>query len=77
MLQTLVATRKVFNILCGDITYITIGNFLHNFFLTAREDVNCEILNLNMRSPDPEIEGLRKREKTRVLYSQHGTLPTL
>ena len=77
MLQTLVATRKVFNILNGDITYITIVNILHNFFLTAREDVNCEILNLNKMSPDLEIEGLRKREKTRVPYSQHGTLPTL
>ena len=60
----MVATRKEFNILCGNIKFTTIGNFLHYFFYSSREDINCEILNINKMSPDLEIEGLLKREKT-------------
>ena len=62
--------QKQFIILCGNITYVTVSNFLDDFFHPAREDVNCEVLILNKMSPDLEFEGLLKRRKTQVQYFQ-------
>ena len=65
-----VDSQKQFIILCGNITYVTVTNFLDDFFHPAREDVNCEVLILNKMSPDLELEGLLKRRKTQVQYFQ-------
>ena len=62
--------QKQFIILCGNITYVTVSNFLDDFFHPAREDVNCEVLILNKMNPDLEFEGLLKRRKTQVQYFQ-------
>ena len=70
LLNCQVDSQKQFIILCGNITYVTVSNFLDDFFHPAREDVNCEVLILNKMSPDLEFEGLLKREKTRVQYFQ-------
>ena len=63
-------TQKQFIIVCGNITYNTVDNFIDDFFHPARDDVNCEVLILNKMSPDLEFEGLLKRWKTRVQYFQ-------
>ena len=65
-----VDTQKQFIIVCGNITYNTVDNFIDDFFHPARDDVNCEVLILNKMSPDLEFEGLLKRWKTRVQYFQ-------
>lgn len=70
LLNCQVDSQKQFIILCGNITYVTVTNFLDDFFHPAREDVNCEVLILNKMNPDLEFEGLLKREKTRVQYFQ-------
>ncbi|XP_023325746.1 calcium-activated potassium channel slowpoke [Eurytemora carolleeae] len=65
--------QRQFIVVCGNINYDSVKNFLKDFFHPAREDVNCEIVFLNKNEPDLEFEGLLKREKTRVTYFQ-GTM---
>jgi hypothetical protein len=71
-------------VVCGNINYGSVTNFLSDFYHPAREDVNCEVVPnlstslyshfkvilLNKNEPDLEFEGLLKREKTRVNYFQ-------
>ena len=59
---------KQFLIVCGNITYASVSNFIYDFYHPAREDVNAEIVFLNKNEPDLEFEGLLKQEKTRVTY---------
>lgn len=61
---------KQFIIVCGNITYVSVSNFLNDFYNPAREDVNAEVVFLNKLEPDLEFDGLLKREKTRVTYFQ-------
>ena len=70
IINSQVESQRQFIVLCGNITYVTVSNFLDDFFHPAREDVNCEVLILNKMSPDLEFEGLLKRERTRVQYFQ-------
>ena len=63
-------TEKQFVIVCGNITFVSVTNFINDFYHPAREDVNAEVVFLNKREPDLEFEGLLKREKTRVTYIQ-------
>ena len=65
-----VDSQKQFIILCGNITYVTVSNFLDDFFHPAREDVNCEVVIINKMSPDLEFEGLLKRMRTKVQFFQ-------
>ena len=62
--------QKQFVVVCGNVNYASIMNFLGDFYHPAREDVNCEVLMLNKMSPDLEFEGLLKRRKTQVQYFQ-------
>ena len=73
IINSQVESQRQFIVLCGNITYVTVSNFLDDFFHPAREDVNCEVLILNKMSPDLEFEGLLKRERTRVQYFQVNT----
>ena len=38
---------KQFIVVCGNITYVSVSNFLGDFFNPAREDVNAEVVFLN------------------------------
>jgi len=67
------AGQRQFVVVCGNINYESVNSFLSDFFHSAREDVNCEVVFLNRGEPDLEFEGLLKREKTRVTYFQ-GTM---
>merc|ERR1719411_2308968 len=69
-------TEKQFVIVCGNITFVSVTNFINDFYHPAREDVNAEVVFLNKREPDLEFEGLLKREKTRVTYIQGTMLST-
>ena len=78
--------QKQFVVVCGNVNYASITNFLYDFYHPAREDVNCEVCSLsiqqctsfylseviilNKNEPDLEFEGLLKREKIRVKYFQ-------
>ena len=61
---------KQFVIVCGNISFASVSNFLGDFYHPAREDVNAEVVFLNKKEPDLEFDGLLKREKTRVKYFQ-------
>ena len=83
-----VNSQKQFVVVCGNINYGSVVNFLYDFYHPAREDVNCEVspkpspeiaeptpvqvVILNKNEPDLEFEGLLKREKIRVKYFQVG-----
>ena len=54
--------------MCGNITFVSVCNFLDDFYNPAREDVNAEVVFLNKKEPDLEFDGLLKREKTKVKY---------
>ena len=59
---------KQFVLVCGNITYVSVSNFLDDFYNPAREDVNAELVFLNKNEPDLEFDGLLKRERTKVKY---------
>ena len=59
---------KQFVLVCGNITFVSVSNFLDDFYNPAREDVNAEVVFLNKNEPDLEFDGLLKREKTKVKY---------
>ena len=59
---------KQFVLVCGNITFVSVCNFLDDFYNPAREDVNAEVVFLNKKEPDLEFDGLLKREKTKVKY---------
>ena len=56
----MVNSQRQFVIACGNINYDSVDGFLKDFFHPARDDSNCEVVFL--------IEGLLKRERTRVAY---------
>ena len=53
-------------VVCGNITMSSVTSFLEDFFHSSREDVNAEVVFLNKMTPGLELEGLLKRERTRV-----------
>ena len=57
-------------VVCGNITMSSVTSFLEDFFHSSREDVNAEVVFLNKMTPGLELEGLLKRERTRVQYFQ-------
>ena len=60
-------------VVCGNITMSSVTSFLEDFFHSSREDVNAEVVFLNKMTPGLELEGLLKRERTRVQYFQVNT----
>uniref|UniRef100_A0A5K3FL20 BK channel n=1 Tax=Mesocestoides corti TaxID=53468 RepID=A0A5K3FL20_MESCO len=57
-------------ILCGHITFTSVKNFLSDFLHKDREDVVTEIVILDQKAPNLEMEGLLKRYENQVHYFQ-------
>ena len=55
---------------CGHITYESVSHFLKDFLHEDREDVDVEVVFLHRAEPDLELEGLLKRQHTRIKYFQ-------
>jgi len=60
-------------VLCGHITYESVSNFMADFLHKDREDVDVELVIMNRKEPDLELEGLFKRHFTQVEFFQ-GTV---
>ncbi|VDO15067.1 unnamed protein product [Rodentolepis nana] len=60
-------------ILCGHITFNSVKNFLSDFLHKDREDVVTQIVILDQRAPNLEMEGLLKRYENQVHYFQVST----
>ncbi|ESO12317.1 hypothetical protein HELRODRAFT_158810 [Helobdella robusta] len=60
-------------VLCGHITYESVSNFMSDFLHKDREDVDVELVIMNRKEPDLELEGLFKRHFTQVKFFQ-GTV---
>nr|AWJ68271.1 putative large conductance calcium-activated potassium channel BKKCa 1 [Hirudo verbana] len=60
-------------VLCGHITYESVSNFMSDFLHKDREDVDVELVIMNRKEPDLELEGLFKRHFTQVEFFQ-GTV---
>ncbi|ELU08381.1 hypothetical protein CAPTEDRAFT_138076 [Capitella teleta] len=60
-------------VLCGHITYESVSNFMSDFLHKDREDVDVELVLMNRKEPDLELEGLLKRHFTQVEFFQ-GTV---
>ncbi|KAK2169417.1 hypothetical protein LSH36_10g10001, partial [Paralvinella palmiformis] len=60
-------------VLCGHITYESVSNFMSDFLHKDREDVDVELVVINRKEPDLELEGLFKRHFTQVEFFQ-GTV---
>ena len=56
--------------MCGHITYESVSHFLKDFLHEDREDVDVEVVFLHRAEPDLELEGLLKRQHTRIKYFQ-------
>ena len=57
-------------VVCGHITYESVSHFLKDFLHEDREDVDVEVVFLHRAEPDLELEGLLKRQHTRIKYFQ-------
>ncbi|XP_067946179.1 calcium-activated potassium channel slowpoke-like isoform X2 [Watersipora subatra] len=55
-------------VVCGHITYDSVSNFLSDFLHKDREDVDVEIVFIDKRVPDLDLEGLFKRHFTQVEF---------
>ncbi|ESO08881.1 hypothetical protein HELRODRAFT_168799 [Helobdella robusta] len=60
-------------VLCGHITYESVSNFMSDFLHKDREDVDVELVIMNRKEPDLELESLFKRHFTQVKFFQ-GTV---
>merc|ERR1719232_2372756 len=57
-------------VVCGHITYESVSHFLKDFLHEDREDVDVEVVFLHRAEPDLELEGLLKRQHTKIKYFQ-------
>lgn len=60
-------------VLCGHITYESVSNFMSDFLHKDREDVDVELVIMNRKEPDLELQSLYKRHFTQVKFFQ-GTV---
>ncbi|ESO05600.1 hypothetical protein HELRODRAFT_119046, partial [Helobdella robusta] len=60
-------------VLCGHITFESVSNFMSDFLHKDREDVDVQLVIMNRKEPDLELEGLVKRHFTQVIFFQ-GTV---
>ena len=59
--------QKQFVVVCGNVNYASITNFLYDFYHPAREDVNCEVCCLSLDNSffnllSPKVIILNKNE---------------
>ncbi|CAB4060605.1 KCNMA1 [Lepeophtheirus salmonis] len=74
MQGNMIQRDQQFIIVCGNVNYESVTNFLEDFFHPARDDVDVEVVFLNKGEPDLEFEGLLKREHSRVQYFKGSML---
>ncbi|KAK0398293.1 hypothetical protein QR680_002517 [Steinernema hermaphroditum] len=55
-------------VVCGYITFESVSHFLQDFLHEDREDVDVEVVFLHRVPPDLELEGLFKRQFTKVKF---------
>lgn len=63
-------------ILCGHITFTSVKNFLSDFLHKDRENVVTQIVILDQKAPNLEMEGLLKRYENQVHYFQGSVMVT-
>lgn len=63
-------------VVCGDITFESVKNFLTDFLHKDREDTEVSVVFLNRMEPNLELQGLLKRHFTQVQYFSVSSAPS-
>lgn len=69
--------RRIHLVVCGHITFESVSHFLKDFLHEDREDVDVEVVFLDRKPPDLELEGLIKRHFTTVEFFQGSVMSTI